>query len=54
MEPRVTSTTESLEVMTMESAIRRAHLTGRGAWVESLDPRRGGLLRAALDRIEWP
>ncbi len=32
----------------------RAHLTGRVAWVESLDPRRGGLLRAALDRIEWP
>lgn len=32
----------------------RAHLAGRVAWVESLDPRRGGILRAALDRIEWP
>jgi hypothetical protein len=31
----------------------RAHLTGRVAWVESLDPRRGALLRAVLEAVDW-
>jgi RNA-directed DNA polymerase len=31
----------------------RAHLTGRVAWVASLDPVRGERLRAVLDRIVW-
>jgi hypothetical protein len=31
----------------------RAHLTGRVAWVESVNPRRGAKLRALLDAIEW-
>ena len=30
-----------------------AHLLGRVSWVASIDPRRGALLRAAYDRIDW-
>lgn len=30
-----------------------AHLLGRISWVASIDPRRGALLRAAYDRIDW-
>jgi RNA-directed DNA polymerase len=32
----------------------RAHLTGRVAWVESVNPARGRKLRAKLDAITWP
>jgi len=32
----------------------RAHLLGRIAWVESLNPPRGEKLRARFARIEWP
>ena len=32
----------------------RAHLLGRIAWVNSLDPGRGAKLRARFDRIVWP
>jgi hypothetical protein len=31
----------------------RAHLTGRVAWVESINPEKGKRLRAILDRIAW-
>jgi RNA-directed DNA polymerase len=31
----------------------RAHLAGRVAWVESLDPGRGARLRADLEQITW-
>ena len=31
----------------------RAHLTGRVAWVASLDPQRGARLRQELARVEW-
>lgn len=31
----------------------RAHLDGRVMWVESLNPRRGGKLRALYDAIDW-
>ena len=32
----------------------RAHLTGRVAFVESIDPLKGERLRALLNRIDWP
>ena len=31
----------------------RAHLLGRIAWVESLNPTRGAKLRARFARVEW-
>ncbi len=31
----------------------RAHLEGRIAWVEQLNPRRGGKLRSMFDQIRW-
>jgi RNA-directed DNA polymerase len=31
----------------------RAHLNGRIAWVESLNPRRGAKLRRLGDAIDW-
>jgi hypothetical protein len=31
----------------------RAHLAGRIAWLESLNPRRGAKLRALFERISW-
>jgi retron-type reverse transcriptase len=31
----------------------RAHLTGRVAWVSSLNPARGARLRALLEQIDW-
>ena len=32
----------------------RAHLLGRVAWVESVNPRRGAKLRRRFDEIVWP
>jgi hypothetical protein len=31
-----------------------AHLAGRLAWLEAVEPRRGAELRAVFERIIWP